>query len=120
MADGCVSIYNGQYSLKINISIKDKIIVENFLQDIHSANKIRIHTQKSPMSDKYNEYCYISLTSIHMCKSLINLGVIPNKSGHEIIPDIPKELVHHFIRGFFDGDGIVCTKKEKKNWVCIK
>lgn len=114
MADGCISIYNNQYSIKINISAKDSSIVFDFLKDIQSSNKVRFHTEKSPMSDNYNDYCYVSLTSVHMCKSLIKLGVVPNKSGHEKIPDIPNELKHHFIRGFFDGDGIVDTKKGKR------
>ena len=43
-----------------------------------------------------------------MCKDLIYHGIVPRKSGKECIPDtIPQDLIRHFIRGFFDGDGWV-------------
>ena len=29
-------------------------------------------------------------------------------------PTIPNDLLHHFIRGYFDGDGTVCERKHKK------
>jgi hypothetical protein len=41
---------------------------------------------------------------------LINLGCTPRKSLTTTFPSesiVPKELQHHFIRGYFDGDGVV-------------
>lgn len=99
MADGNVSITNGQYSLKIHISYKDKEIIDGFLKAIKSTNKATYKPHNG------NGSYYVSLTSVHMVSRLIELGVVPNKSGNEIIPNMPKELIPHFIRGFFDGDG---------------
>lgn len=100
MADGNISIYNGQYSLKLHIALVDKQIIDNFLEAIGSSNKASIKTGKNPSY-------YVSLTSVHMCNKLIKLGVIPCKSGKEKFPkQIPTDLYRHFIRGFFDGDGI--------------
>lgn len=111
MADGNVSIYNNQYSLKIHVSLKDKDIVDKFLKSIKSANKTKI---------KYGDHpsYYVSLTSIHMCKALIGYGVCPRKSGFEKFPEnIPINLYNHFIRGVFDGDGITDISRNRSGFV---
>ena len=46
-----------------------------------------------------------------MAQSLINLGCVPRKSLIITLPDIPKNLMHHFIRGYFDGDGCIMRLK---------
>lgn len=100
MADGNVSIINGQYSIKIHICLKDKELIDKFLEKINSSNKTKIKEGKNPSY-------YVSLTSKHMCEALINYGVIPHKTGAEKFPEkIPVPLKRHFIRGVFDGDGI--------------
>lgn len=109
MADGNVSITNNQYSLKFHISIKDKEIVDKFLRVINSSNKTSVRYK----TDSY----YVSLTSVHMCKRLIELGVVPGKTGKEFIPDIPRDLVHHYLRGVFDGDGITDISKKRSGFV---
>lgn len=106
MADGCVSCYNGQYSIKINIGLADKDILDKFLVAIDSSNKPSV---------KYNKSYYVSLTSVKMFNDLSKHGVHPNKSGNECFPDILPELRNHFIRGYFDGDGITCIKKSKRS-----
>lgn len=109
MADGNISITNGQYSLKFNISYNDKELIDNFLLDIESRNKASI----KDVGDK--KYYYVSLTSVHMIKSLIKHGVIPKKSGKEVVPNIDEDLMHHFVRGYFDGDGITDIQKYKRS-----
>ncbi len=49
-----------------------------------------------------------------MCKDLINHGVIERKSIVCKMPVIDKSLVHHFIRGYFDGDG--CLTVSRNCW----
>ena len=47
-----------------------------------------------------------------MIKSLKRLGCVPNKSLTLEFPtekQVPKHLVNHFIRGYFDGDGSLST-----------
>ena len=110
MSDGNVSIYNGQYSLKIHIAFKDRELIDGFLKEIQSTNKTLIK------ENKYKSY-YVSLTSVHMCKTLIKLGVIPNKTSKEYIPKLNKKYIRHFIRGFFDGDGITDISKKRSGFV---
>jgi transposase len=102
MADGNVSVYNGQYSLKLNISADDRELIDGFLNEIEANYKVSIK-----QSNKGGLSAYVSITSKHMVQALIQLGVVPRKSGKEVVPDIDEELMPHFFRGYFDGDGTV-------------
>ncbi|MGL4570171.1 MAG: hypothetical protein ACRCVJ_03820 [Clostridium sp.] len=86
--------------------------MDKFLIHVGSSNKTKVKDCKNSKS------YYVSLTSVHMCKRLIELGVIPNKTGRESIPkEIPDKLLHHFLRGFFDGDGITDISKRRSGFV---
>lgn len=112
MADGNVTIANGQYCLKIHISAIDKDVAYKFMDAIESKNKIRIETKY--VNGNIKQYIAISLSSKHLCSSLIKYGVKPNKTGCECLPKIDDKLIHHFIRGYFDGDGITSIGKSQK------
>ncbi len=48
----------------------------------------------------------------------MSLGVIPRKTGKESFPiEISAKLFHHFIRGFFDGDGITDIKRRRSGFI---
>jgi hypothetical protein len=50
----------------------------------------------------------IEINSIILINDLINLGFGFRKTYSENhLPDIPKHLIRHFIRGYFDGDGCI-------------
>lgn len=111
MADGNISITNGQYSIKVHIAYKDKEIIDNFLYHIESTNKTKLKNGDNPSY-------YVSLTSRHMCESLMKYGIIPNKTGKEHIPkNIPYMYIRDFIRGIFDGDGITDVSKCRSGFV---
>lgn len=55
-----------------------------------------------------------------MCNDLISHGCVPNKSLILKPPKIDNELINHFIRGYFDGDGCVSFNSKTKVYaVCI-
>src|SRR5438270_57920 len=41
---------------------------------------------------------------------LVKLGITERKSLTLTPPIIPKRLIRHFVRGYFDGDGSVCLR----------
>lgn len=43
-----------------------------------------------------------------MYNDLCNHGCVDRKSKIIRMPNIPENLIRHFIRGYFDGDGSVC------------
>lgn len=58
----------------------------------------------------------VHLTSDKMFNDLCSHGCVPNKSLVLTFPkDIPENLIHHFIRGYFDGDGSVFILNHK--WI---
>lgn len=100
-ADG--NVYLKRNRVQITLINEDAYILEKFKEVINSSAKLYIDREK---------YSKLILGSKKMCNDLISLGCTPNKSLTLKFPDkIPKELIHHFIRGFFDGDGSIVIGK---------
>ncbi len=109
MADGNVSEKGKKYVIRISLKKEDLYLPYLFLKDIGSESELK--------SDSY-ERGNARVFSKKMFNDLIKLNVIPNKTGKEEIPGgIPKELMNHYIRGFYDGDGCIAVKR-KKNKIC--
>lgn len=54
----------------------------------------------------------ICINRKNLADKLITLGCIPNKANVLQMPtfeQVPKEFFHHFLRGYFDGDGSIST-----------
>lgn len=99
-ADGWVSKYSIGLELA-NIDYNHIVLLRSFLKSNADINK--------------KEY-----SSIHIyCKSLVNIlkenfNIISNKSLTYRPPNIPDELLNHFIRGYIDGDGSIGWHKYNK------
>ena len=58
----------------------------------------------------------VDITSSELCNSLVDLGIGYCKSYSDLhIPNIPHDLIRHFIRGYFDGDGSFVASVKKPN-----
>lgn len=116
MADGCVSKvskFDKQANrLTINISNKDKQILEFIKKELECDYKILDYIPKNTYSD--NIMSKITINSKKICYDLSKYGVIPNKTTKEIFPDIDESMKRHFLRGFLDGDGCIYCTREKK------
>jgi intein-encoded DNA endonuclease-like protein len=117
-ADG--NITNHTVSCKrIFLTSTDKDWIEDFLKVIKSTN--------TPKLEKHNKFkdaniWKAAITSPKMHSDLNNLGCTPVKSMTIKIPNIKDELINHFIRGYFDGDGTVGVYKNNKklDWMVLK
>ena len=50
----------------------------------------------------------VDITSAKICNDLVKLGIGYNKTYSDLhIPEMSEELIRHFIRGYFDGDGCI-------------
>lgn len=111
MADGNMDKSLGQ--ITINIQAEDGYILETLNNDINGNYEVKYTPEEH---DKYGIHLRkakssISISSYSMCKDLVYHGIVPLKSGKEILPKtIPQELIPHFIRGFLDGDGHISNK----------
>jgi hypothetical protein len=107
-ADGNIT-KKASKSGQIIFSSKDKEWVELFLSNIGSNNFPNCEYQKV-----FKKYIWkAQITSAQMYNDLNNLGCTPAKTKTIKVPIINDDLIHHFIRGYFDGDGSVFISKEK-------
>jgi len=53
----------------------------------------------------------LAIYNTHFADNLIHWGIAANKTGHEVFPNISEHLKHHFLRGYFDGDGCITWSK---------
>ena len=77
------------------------------IKDIEHLNKFKrfMDYEKDIITD--GNRCRFVVTNKYLWTLLNELGCTPNKSLSLTFPDIPQNLVKHFIRGYFDGDGCI-------------
>jgi len=70
------------------------------------------------------EYAILSCCQKDIRDSLVRVDVLPNKTREDsvgVFDFIPEDIIHHFVRGYFDGDGCITysdTKGGKRNY-CV-
>ena len=94
-ADGYIE--SNERTVTLNINSKDIDILLKIKKHLKCQNDIR----KSSTSNCIRLY----MSSINLVKSLNSLGVTRNKTYSLKMPSIENDLVRHFLRGYFDGDG---------------
>lgn len=87
MSKGCV---------EFRLHNQDREILEKFKTSVNSNHPIRLYK---------NTYCNLSLYSRHLCNTLASYGLAQAKTYTLTIPALSSNLMRHFIRGYFDGDG---------------
>jgi intein-encoded DNA endonuclease-like protein len=115
-SDGCVcERKNGLYS--ISLEMTDKEHIEKF-RDALSAVDHKILTVLQKNSNNAKLSYAIHIYDKKMGQDLIKLGCVPKKSFYlSSVPNIPKEFIYDFIRGFTDGDGCICYNKSSCSYV---
>lgn len=112
IADGYLS---KEHRICLNNSIDDISILKLFKQEIAPDSKI-IFSNKQKGAKFRKEQGTIRITSHHMYETLTKVyNIIENKTQNKDfkmnLDLIPNDLLNHFIRGFFDGDGSVSFYK---------
>lgn len=107
-ADGCVRKTKSGSQLVLKLSIKDEEHLKLFKKNIESEHKIvyeesRVITKNNVLSVSNN--CSLRVNSNELVGNLINQGCVPRKTFTIERPKIDDDLMRHFIRGFYDGDG---------------
>lgn len=108
-ADGTISSKRNTISLT---SI-DLDIIEKFSQILFSKSRIDSHEIEHDSGTK-STYHTVYAQSNKLHDDLVKLGCTPCKSFTiRFNKDIVKpELIRHFIRGYFDGDGCICLTSD--------
>ena len=58
--------------------------------------------------DKKHHTCVIRIFSLTMYNSLVEKGFTKDKSYDCCIPPLRQDIIRHYLRGYFDGDGCLC------------
>ncbi len=102
------------YRLTINLKLEDLDHLEKF-------NKFTKHTKYNIKIDKIKNVCSWYACSKHLWETLNNYGCTPRKSLTLKFPDESifksRDLIGHFIRGYFDGDGCISYERYKNGIV---
>lgn len=95
-ADGCINKNN---VVSIVVHHKDVEILEMFKKELQASNNIK--------NVKSKPHVRVDFCSKHLCDSLKQIGCGHNKTLYLSFPNISKEFIYDFIRGFMDGDGCI-------------
>lgn len=110
-ADGCVH----KNTNAISISSTDKEHLEKFRDAIGAKNKI-----VSSIDNRFSKPATIyqfALKDRKLKEDLIRHGCTPQKTlTINSIPNIPRDYISHFIRGYYDGDGSLHFLNGVKNF----
>lgn len=117
-ADGWVTIVPATNSGSVGIELMNADIehLRKFNRSIDGNYKITTMDKKCKISthpDRIHKMCQIRIFSIDMVNDLKKFGVSSDKTYEFNLPNLSDNLMRHFIRGYFDGDGCVRTKKYK-------
>lgn len=102
---------NRQDRLVISIQEEDSYILQKLLDDTNN-NKVITRNPPSTIKNEWKKQGTASINSDEIFNDLIKIGCIPNKTNLGMtFPKLHESLIHHFIRGFFDGDGCITIHK---------
>lgn len=110
-ADGCNSL--DRRRIEIALQEGDHDILEKFNIALNHNKKLVFHDAKGVHKNHYR----LTIGSKYMAYKLNELGCVPAKSLKLTFPEwlTDDDLIRHFIRGYFDGDGsLYCSIKKNK------
>lgn len=102
---------NNEKGLELTLTEKDLEHIEKFKSFMNSTNKIIYKSDTK-------SYRFI-IYSTELAQDLTRLGCFQNKSLTLKFPtedQVPKHLIHHFMRGYFDGDGCITYNENDKTY----
>ena len=109
-ADGSISSTQKQYTFELSLKIEDIEHLNKFNQFMeHKKDNVKI--SKTKTNGKEFTRCRWYVNNKHLWETLNSYGCVPKKSlilkfpNKSIFHD--ENLIPHFIRGYFDGDGCI-------------
>lgn len=109
-ADGCLRA--DRACLTIKLHIKDKEHLQKFIDCINFTGNIIIDSPDA--YDPQKQYCRVEICGNWYYEPLLkNFNITPRKTFTLEPPtQMPKELLNHYLRGYFDGDGSISNEQQ--------
>lgn len=94
----------------LGLKQEDKSHIKKFANSIQSNSPIKDY------KTNYKDNCAskIMICNKKFCNDLVKNGCIENKTFLLRFPELREDLIRHFIRGYFDGDGCISININKK------
>lgn len=117
-ADGYVidNESSGNYEFAIELQSTDSDHLKKLNKSLNSDKQIGFRSRskeslrKFTKIENYNKVCdscFVRYYDIKIVRDLAKYGVIQNKTYSMKLPELDRELMSHFLRGFMDGDGCI-------------
>lgn len=107
--DGCI---------QIGIVQEDSEVLDIIRKSLDSNHPYKI-TKRSLLNKNHKDTAMLTVYSRRISEAFAKLGCFQGKSLTLIFPtleQVPEEFQHHFIRGYFDGDGYVEKKGRRADF----
>lgn len=116
LADG--SICKNKDIISIGLSSVDKEHLVKFTKAINSNHNICDYMANNNVTNKKYETSDLVITSKKMKDDLAKYNIVPNKTKEEKPCILRDDLIRHYIRGFFDGDGWITSYNRRPQDRC--
>lgn len=102
-ADG--SVIGNEFILELHeLDYNHLFLFKNYLNSTHPLKKHVVKNKFLKLKDESILYRY-TIRSNYLIDSLSKYNIIPRKTYTLSMPSIREDLIRHYIRGYFDGDG---------------
>lgn len=114
-ADG--SITKRKMDIVIGLAVSDICVLE-FIKKVTGASRDIKITKNNGYG--WQDVAWFTISSVYVVNKLAELGIHPRKTYRDDpFPKVPDEMLPHFIRGYFDGDGSACVSSQGVGMVNI-
>lgn len=121
-ADGHID--SKSYRICITLQDADFKILEKIKFSMESTHPIKRNTLKEnpyhKSERKILSQCSLAINGKRLVAPLIAMGLTDDKTytlNSSILNYVPNDLIHHFLRGYFDGDGCISWDKRYKSGI---
>jgi hypothetical protein len=116
-ADGYIRERKFGNSLELKLSVKDNDHLKLFRRCLNSNHKITYGFNKTHNNGKpsVSHMGHLALYSNELVDNIKSHGFHSRKTFTISKPNLSSDLIHHFIRGYFDGDGTFRFVEKQKN-----
>ncbi len=100
--------------LGLALSYRDFLHVCKLKDFLGSDQEVEIYEDDTFRDGNLRKFASIRVNSQYLVRRIVELGIVPRKSQNLQFPTlIPENLLHHYLRGFFDGNGTICSTKRR-------
>ena len=111
-ADGCVRTDHHNHQLKVKLKVSDAPHLEKLKAALAANHPIKSGERRGVAG----AWAALAVSSPRMVDSLAILGVTPRKSLTAQPWNGPADLMRHYWRGLFDGDGCITKRADRNKW----